>query len=127
MSDNYIEMIIDENAVNHLEEAIIKSLKQTADFIVGDTIQNQYIPFDYGTLQNSRYIYVDYHDNAIIEHNTPYAERVYYGDDMNFQTVNNRNARSRWYKEYEEQGQHYDRVERFFANRIKLNSERYVE
>ena len=127
MNECYVDMVIDDEAIKVLEDAVLKALPQVADFVVGDVVQNQYIPFNNGTLQNSRYVYIDNHKNAIITHNTPYARRMYEGDNYNFQTTNNRNARARWYKEYEEQGQHFEKIESFFASRVKANSERYVE
>lgn len=128
MNECYVDMVIDDEAIKVLEDAVLKSLPQVADFIVGDTIQNQYIPYNNGILQNSRYIrYDEQSKSAYIRHNVPYDIYVYNGDHMNFQKGNNHNARSRWYKEYEEQGQHFEKVERFFASRIKANSERYVE
>lgn len=127
MNECYVEMMLDDVAIEVLESAAQQALLPTADYIAGDAIQRQYPPFDYGTLQNSRYVHMDNNNNAIIEHTTPYAFKMYTGDNYNFQTVNNRNARARWYKEYEEQGQHYDNVEKFYANRVKRLSERYVE
>lgn len=127
MNECYVEMMLDDTAIMVLDSAAKQALLPTADYISGDAIQNQYPPFDYGTLQNSRYIHSDNNNNAIIEHNTPYAYKMYKGTHFKFQTVNNRNARAEWYKEYEEQGRHYLKVERFYAGQVKRFSERYVE
>jgi hypothetical protein len=130
VNGKWITVNIDDEAIMMIDNAAVEALKPTMDFIIGDVIQNQYIPFDYGTLQNSRYIYTDTKSNncnVIVEHNTPYANRIYRGDRFNFQTVNNRNARSRWYKEYQENGQEFERVINFYKNKVKQFSERYVE
>lgn len=126
----WITVNVDDEAIMMIDNAAIDALVPTMDFIVGDVIQNQYIPFNNGTLQNSRHIYSNAKSNSrdvIVEHNTPYARRMYRGDKYNFQTTNNRNARARWYKEYQEQGQEYEKVINFYKNKVKQFSERYVE
>ena len=126
MGNNYITITLNEQAIQTTEQSISKSILQAADVIRGNIIQSKVIPFDYGTLQNSTHIYQTNPQEAYIEQNTPYARRMYFGDDFNFQTTNNSNAQSRWYKEYEdEQGQ--EKVANILIELIKRNSGGVVE
>ena len=126
MGNNYITITLNEQAIQTTEQAISKSILQAADVIRGNIIQSKVIPFDYGTLQNSTHIYQTNPQEAFVEQNTPYARRMYFGDDFNFQTTNNSNAQSRWYKEYEdEQGQ--EKVANILIELIKRNSGGVVE
>lgn len=126
-NDVYYEMIVDEAAVHFIDEEIEKALLKTADFIRGDAVQRQVIPFDYGFLQRNTLVYKDLDGNASIEHLVPYAHRMYYGDNFNFQTVNNAHAQSRWYKDYDKNGTLQNKVEDFFANEIRNRTARYTQ
>ena len=126
MGNNYITITLNEQAIQTTEQAFTKSILQTADAIGGNIVQSKKIPYDYGTLQNSTHVYQTSPQDAFIEQNTPYARRMYNGDDFNFQTTNNNNAQSRWYKEYEdEQGQ--EKVANILIELIKRNSGGVVE
>lgn len=126
MGNSNITITLNEQAIQTTEQAISKSILQAADVIRGNIVQAKVIPFDYGTLQNSTHIYQTSPQDAFIEQNTPYARRMYYGDDFNFQTTNNNNAQSRWYKDYEgEQGQ--EKVANILIELIKRNSGGVVE
>ena len=121
-----IDVDLNNVALDEITSVIQRALHQTGDFIAGDVIQKQVIPFNNGTLQNNRTIYSD-KENVYIEHNTPYAQRVYYGDRFKFQTINNQNAQSRFYRFYENGGEDYDRVQNFFENRIKIEGRKWIE
>jgi hypothetical protein len=121
-----IEVDLNNIALDEITSVIQRALHQTGDFIVGDAIQKQVIPFNNGTLQNNRVIYSDA-NNVYIQHNTPYARRIYYGDKFNFQTTNNKNAQSRFYRFYENNGEDYDRVQAFFIDRIRIEGRKWIE
>lgn len=96
-----------------------KVMIKVADFIKWDSQNKQIIPFDVGNLQRNTTIAKMEDGGAYIEHTEPYSTYVYYGDNMNFQTVNNANAQSRWYKHYEEGGDWYDRVFNFYRREVE--------
>lgn len=57
---------------------------------------NFYCPLDQGTLQSSALISSD-DDRGVITWNTPYAARLYYGIDFNFDKASNPNAQAMWF------------------------------
>ena len=68
-----------------------------------ELITKQYIPFDSGNLQNEG-TFVDsseLKDGKIsIVSSTPYARRLYFHPEYNFQTVNNPNAQGEWFEPF---------------------------
>lgn len=122
------KMDFDVNAVMEIDDACERVLVQVADAIRGDAIQKQVIPFDVGTLQRAGEVYYQQGDAAAyIEHDTPYARRIYFGDNFNFQTVNNANAQARWYKDYESGGNEQDFVLNAYSELVKREAARYIE
>ena len=57
---------------------------------------NFYCPLDQGTLQSSALISSD-SDRGVITWNTPYAARLYYGIDFNFDKASNPNSQAMWF------------------------------
>lgn len=57
---------------------------------------NFYCPLDVGTLQASALISSD-SDRGIITWETPYAAKLYYGLDFNFDVSSNPNAQAMWF------------------------------
>ena len=57
---------------------------------------NFYCPLDQGTLQSSALISSD-GDRGVITWNTPYAARLYYGINFNFDKASNPNAQAMWF------------------------------
>ena len=57
---------------------------------------NFYCPLDQGTLQSSALISSDC-DRGVITWNTPYAARLYYGINFNFDKASNPNAQAMWF------------------------------
>lgn len=57
---------------------------------------NFYCPLDQGTLQSSALISSD-SDRGVITWNTPYAARLYYGINFNFDKASNPNSQAMWF------------------------------
>lgn len=57
---------------------------------------NFYCPLDVGTLQGSALISSD-SDRGVISWETPYAAKMYYGLDLNFDISSNPNAQAMWF------------------------------
>ena len=57
---------------------------------------NFYCPLDQGTLQASALISSD-SDRGVITWNTPYAARLYYGINFNFDKASNPNSQAMWF------------------------------
>lgn len=94
-------------AIKKLNNAAIVSLEQTAEAIHTDLVQSQTMPFRQGTLQNTA-TFVDCthskNGTVTIVFSTPYARRLYYHPEYNFNKAENPNAGGRWLDPYLEGG-----------------------
>lgn len=69
-----------------------KAQKELSNVVLNDS--NMFIPMDTGTLRNSGRIE---EDNTSVEWQTPYANRLYHGDNFEF-SKKNPNAKPRWFE-----------------------------
>lgn len=89
--------------VKEVTEAHYKAAIKTADKMRTEIIKDRVIPFREGTLQN---IYTDVYTadarlgRVSIEHDGPYAQRLYYNPQFNFGKAFNPNAKGEWWEEY---------------------------
>lgn len=88
-------------AVDKLIKAQITALEQTAEALHSEVVQAQVMPRDSGHLQNDS-TFVDYSQSkngtVSLVSQTPYARRLYYHPEYNFQTKENPNAQGKWYE-----------------------------
>lgn len=66
-----------------------------------EVVSAQVTPRDQGTLENSggavdQYVESDEIHTTLVAGDTPYARRLYFHPEYNFQTVNNPNAQGEW-------------------------------
>lgn len=91
------------NAINKLSRASVQALEMTAEAVHTDLVQSQTMPFDTGELQN-RQTFVDCDNSSegvvSIVSSTPYARRLYFHPEINFQTKENPNAGAKWLEPY---------------------------
>lgn len=89
--------------IRQLTQAAVIALEQTADALQGEVKNSQVIPFDTGHLQGDSF-FADYSDSSKgkvqLVTSTPYARRLYYHPEYNFQTDENPNAKGRWYEDW---------------------------
>lgn len=87
--------------IKQLADAQIKALETTAEALHTEIVQAQVMPRDTGHMQNES-TFVDYshsRDGAVsIVTQTPYARRMYYHPEYNFQTKENPNAQGEWFE-----------------------------
>lgn len=88
------------NGINDdMRVALVKSVKA----LETDAIKSQIMPFDTGTMQNES-THVDDSKMKIgkvkLVTDTPYARRLYFHPEYNFQTTNNPNAKGMWLEDY---------------------------
>ena len=94
---------IDATKVKKLTDAQKISLIQTADALLTDLRDEQYMPFNTGNLQNDSTSVDDSQKDkgrASIVSTAPYARRLYFHPEFNFRTVNNTNAGGKWFEPY---------------------------
>lgn len=116
---------LDHMQIKKLSKAADIALEKTAEALKTEVIQAQVIPFDRGTLQGEGY-FVDYTDSGngkvSLVHNTPYARRLYFHPEYNFQTTENLHAKGKWYEDWMLGGERENFTERAFAELYKRES-----
>lgn len=89
--------------IKQLTQAAVTALEQTGEALHTEVVQAQVFPFDTGNLQNES-TFVDYSRSkdgkVTLVSNTPYARRLYYHPEYNFQTKENPNAKGMWYEDW---------------------------
>ena len=94
-----IKVKINQRKARQLDECKRVALEKTAEHMHTRIVQAQVMPFDTGTMQNES-TFVDNEDldrgHVKIVVNTPYARRLYYHPEYNFNKVDNANAQGRW-------------------------------
>ncbi len=99
---------IDSAKLKQLSQAAIKALEMTGEELHKEIMQAQVIPRDEGTLQGEKFR-VDYDNSSSgkvsLIHEGPYARRLYYHPEYNFQTKENPNARGKWFEPWQKGGE----------------------
>lgn len=86
---NYVnsKVMINQSVIDDLKKAAIIALEKTGDYVLGEVVEAQVIPFDTGFLQ-SESTYVDKKNSASgnvkIVSSTPYARRLYFHPEYDF-------------------------------------------
>lgn len=88
--------------INLLERAQVVALEQTAEALHVEVTQAQVFPRDTGHLQDES-TFIDYSQSnqgkVTIVSSTPYARRLYFHPEYNFQKKNP-NAKGEWYEDW---------------------------
>ena len=87
--------------IQELNQAAVSALERTAEALHTEVVQAQVMPFETGHLQEDA-TFVEYKNSAqgkvsIISY-TPYARRLYYHPEYQFQTDENPFAGGEWFK-----------------------------
>lgn len=92
---------INEGLIKRISQAQISALEKTAEALHTEVVQAEVIPRDTGALQNEK-TSVDYsrapQGKVSIVHEGPYARRLYFHPEYNFQKHENAFAMGEWYK-----------------------------
>lgn len=97
-----VELDLDLSALgNVLYRNVQDASLETVGALRGEIINGQVIPMNVGTLQDSVGAVDQFADGEKIHTtlcvgDTPYARRLYFHPEYNFQTVNNPNAQGEW-------------------------------
>lgn len=87
--------------IKQLDRATITSIEKTMSALHTEVVKAQVMPFDTGNMQNDS-TYEDYSKSSkgkvSLITSTPYARRMYYHPEYNFQTTENPNAQGNWYE-----------------------------
>lgn len=87
--------------IKRISQNQITSLEKTAEALHTEIVQAEVMPRDTGAMQNEK-TFVDYSRSAqgivTIVTEGPYARRLYYHPEYNFQTCENAFAMGEWYR-----------------------------
>lgn len=89
--------------INQLTQAAVKALELTGEAVHQEIVQAQVIPFDTGNLQNeSTFVDISESSNGKVSiiTDTPYARRLYYHPEYDFDKSENPNAGGLWYEDW---------------------------
>lgn len=89
--------------IKNLSQSAVTALEQTAEALHTEVVQAQVMPFETGNLQNES-TFVDTSDSkqgkVTLVSSTPYARRMYYHPEYQFQKDENPNAGGEWYQDW---------------------------
>lgn len=101
VTNNGIEW--NKSVINKLIKAQTQALEMTGDALLTDIKQEQLMPFDTGNMQNQN-TFVEKTDlskgQIYISSTTPYAQRLYYHPEYNFNKSKNSKAGGKWWENY---------------------------
>ena len=86
--------------INQLEKAQIRALEKTAEALHTEVVQAQIMPRDTGTLQNEKTFVDRSHSRrgrVYIVSEGPYARRLYFHPEYDFQKYENPFAQGKWF------------------------------
>lgn len=88
--------------IRRLNQAITTALEQAAEAVHTDVENAQVIPFDTGTLERSTFVDTSQSENGHVSlvSDTPYARRLYFHPEYNFDQSEKPNAKGRWFEDY---------------------------
>lgn len=105
-----------------LTDAQITALEETAEYLHTEVVQAQVVPYDEGNLQNES-SFVDISESssgkATLISTAPYARRMYFHPEYEFQTDENPNARGEWYEDWLPGGNKEDKAKNAFKQLYK--------
>lgn len=98
-----VHVWMDPTAVQKLSQAQSVALAQTASQMLKELKDDHVLPFDTGTLQNeSSFVDDSNAKSGLVQiiHDTPYARRLYFNPQYNFNQSKNPNARGEWWEDW---------------------------
>lgn len=108
--------------IKQLTQAAVTALEMTAEALHTEVVQAQVMPFETGNLQNES-TFVDYSESkqgkVTLVSSTPYARRLYYHPEYNFQTDENPFAGGEWYAPWLKGGKQEDFAKNAFKQFYK--------
>lgn len=120
---------MDKKGLKALKNSQIIAIKKTAMKMLAEKVDAQEIPFNEGTLQN---VLTDVDDHAAksgvvqIVSQGPYAARLYYNPQYNFNQEFNTHAKGEWWEDFLT-GKNKERPQKLYEYFLKKNSGGYIE
>lgn len=124
-----VTVIMNKKGLKALTNAQVIACKKTAMKMLAEKIDAQEIPMNEGTLQN---VLTDVDDSAAskgvvqIVSQGPYAARLYYNPQYDFNQEFNKNAKGEWWEDYLT-GKNKDRPKQLYEYFFKKEAGGFVE
>lgn len=109
---------INTNGIKAAEDQILRGLGLTALALQRRVREAEVVPRDTGQLEDVKFFVDDSQiENGVVSlvFEGPYARRLYYHPEYNFQTVNNANAQGLWMSLWEPGGIYADEPQKLFG------------
>lgn len=106
---------LDLGKLEHINKIVEKCLVLTGNQVISNLKESQTMPFDTGHMQNQQTSLDDSEASkgrVIITVDTPYARRLYFHPEYNFQKTKNPNAGGMWFHPY------LDGVKKDYAQKV---------
>lgn len=124
-----VKTTMNHKALATISEAQRQALEMTGQQVLNDLRDEQTMPFDTGNLQNDQ-TYVDDSKSSegqvSLVSDTPYARRLYFHPEYNFQRGKNPNAGAGWFDPYID-GDKARKVKEWFKQFVRRNGGGYVK
>ena len=95
-----VEIRLDLSRISQISRAAQDAALETVGLLRGEVVTAKVMPFDTGHMQNAATSVNQHVDgdeiHTLLATDTPYARRLYYHPEYNFQKVNNENAQGEW-------------------------------
>lgn len=117
-----LQIVIDHKGLTELTEAAKQALGKVAFALQDDIRDEDIIPRDTGALEETKF-FVDINDldqgvvRLVFE--GPYARRLYYHPEYNFQKIHNANAQALWFTPWLPGGIYEDSAVKYFTKLMK--------
>lgn len=127
MANRRSRVTLFRRSVQQLTEAQAEALKKTVEALHTEVIQAQVMPRRTGALQNES-TFVDETDaqngKVRLVTNTPYARRLYYHPEYNFNREENPAAKGKWLEDWMPGGRKENFVQETFAENLRREMRR---
>lgn len=107
-----------KSKIKRLDKAQVVALEKTAEALHTEVVQAQVVPRETGALQNENFFVDNTHSSkgtVSLVHSTPYARRLYFHPEYNFNKDENPNAKGKWFEDWMPGGSKADHVNKIFV------------
>lgn len=124
-----VNVKMNKQGLKAVKQSQIIAIKKTAMKMLAEKIEAQEIPMNEGTLQN---VYTDVDDHAAakgeiqIVSQGPYAARLYYNPQYNFNQEFNTNAKGEWWEDFLT-GKNKNRPQKMYSYFLKQSAGGFIE
>lgn len=116
---------IDQSAIKQLSQAAVISLEHTGEELMDEMRNEQVIPMKTGTLRGEGFFEdISQSDKGVVSlvHTVPYARRLYFHPEYNFNKEFAANAKGKWFEDWIPGGKYADSAQKIFKEMYRRNA-----